>query len=215
MSALAAVELWPYCDVKTHEHYPKTSVEGTVWDKSTHLHERGSQADFGNAKAQFRERSEGEWVALFDRAPHIFHQLLGDIFRESRAEAQRDAGKARIGRRPKHADGSMDELYAMITPRYSMEPFSEAVIELIDKATSLRAFAARAGIHHHTITRMIRGQIPLDSYRLEKIARAGKVHPAFFMEWRDQQIVKAVQELLSSRPNVSVRVHKQMVQAKR
>ncbi len=214
MSALAAVELWPYCDVKTHEIYPKTSVEGTVWDKSITLHERGAQADFPNAKAQFRARSTDEWVTLFDRAPHIMAQLLGDIFRETRAEAERESGKARIGRRPKRIDGTLEELYAMITPRYSMEPFAESVRELIDASTSLRAFAARAGMAHHTITRMIRGEMALEQWRLEKIAKAGKVHPAYFMEWRSAEILKAVEGLLTSRPNVSVRVHKQMQNAR-
>lgn len=207
---VALVERWPHCDVKTHEEWPKASQEGTAYYQSETIYEKGSAADLANAKQQFRFRSEDEWVDLFDRAPHIVTQILGDIYRETVAERERDAGKARIGRRPKSVDGSLDDLWREITPRYSMEPFAESVKELIGRSPSLRAFAKRAGIHHHTITRMIRGEVALDRFRLEQIAKAGKVHPVFFAEYRDMMIAEALVALLRRRPNVGVRIIKQM-----
>lgn len=207
---LAVVEQWPYCDIATREEWPKSSQEGTVYYRSETLYEKGSAADLANAKRQFRFRSDAEWIELFDRAPHVIHALLGDMFRETVAERERENGKARIGRRPKAIDGSLDELYEMISPRYSMEPFGEAVRELIDRESSLRAFAAKARIHHHTITRMIRGEMALDRFRLEAIAKAGHVRPAFFTEYREMVILEAVRAMLAARPNVGIRVHKQM-----
>lgn len=206
---MTVVERWPHCDIKTHEEWPKRSQEDTVYYQSDTVYEKGSAADLSNAKQQFRFRTDNEWVELFDRAPHIMAQLLGDMYRETIAEREREAGNARIGRRPKAIDGSLDDLYEMITPRYSMESFSESARELIDKATSLRAFATRAGIHHHTITRMMRGEVALDRFRLEAIAKAGRVHPAFFKEYREMVILEALRVMLVRRPNVSIRIMKE------
>lgn len=208
--SVAAVDHWPFCDIASREEWPKQSKEKTVYYPSDTLYEKGSAADFANATQQFRFRSEDEWVELFDRAPHIVSAMLGDLYRETMAERERDAGKARIGRRPKAIDGSLDELHDMITPRYSMESFAESARELIEASHSLRSFAKRAGIHHHTITRMMRGEMALDRFRLEAIAKAGRVQPAFFREYREMVILEAVRSLLVRRPNISVRMHKQI-----
>jgi hypothetical protein len=204
-----------FCDLRTREEWPKVSAEGTAYHPSPTRHVRGSQADFDNARRQFPVRDVDEWVDLFDRAPHVLHQLLGDIYRETKAEAQREAGKARIGRRPKAIDGNLDELHAMITPQYSMDPFAVAVQPLIKKCPSLRAFAAKVPMNHHTLTRMMRGDVALERWRLEAIAKAGKVQPGYFKEYREQLIVEAITALLTARPNVSVRVHKQLQQEAR
>lgn len=192
-----------------------TSRAGTSWEPSPTLHVRGSQADFGNAKKHFPECSKQDWVTLFDQQPEILHAILGDIFRETRAEQDREAGKARIGRRPKAIDGSMDELYSMITPQYAQVPFAEAVRPLIDKSPSLRAFAAKVPMHHHTLTRMMRGDVALERWRLECIAKAGKVQPAYFMEYREMMILEAFSAYIRARPNVSIGLHKRMAKATR
>lgn len=199
----------------TAETVRGVSQEGTVYASSPSLHVRGTQADFDNARRYFPTRSVDEWVALFDRAPHVMHNILGDIFREARAEAEREAGKARIGRRPKAINGSLEELQALITPQYSLEPFAQAVKPLIDRAPSLRAFAARVPMNHHTLTRMIRGELALERWRLEAIARAAKVQPAYFMEYREILIVEAVGAYMRARPNASITVHKQLRRVER
>lgn len=189
---------------------PEISQEGTRWYPSPTLHIKGAQADYANAKSQFPERSLEDWIALFDRAPHILYNVLGDIYREVRAEQEREAGKARIGRRPKAIDGSLDELTAMITPVYSMDPFAEAVQPLIKKSPSLRAFAAKVPMHHHTLTRMMRGEVALEAWRLEAIAKAGKVQPAYFKEYREMALIEAVSAYVAARPNIAVRFHRQV-----
>lgn len=195
--------------MSAQESEAHVSNEGTTWRDSPTLHIKGAQADFDNARKHFTVRSQDEWVALFDRAPHVLHQILGDIFREAKAEQERERGQARIGRRPKAIDGSLDELQALITPVYSMEPFAKAVQPLIAKSPSLRAFAAKVPMNHHTLTRMMRGDLPLEAWRLEAIAKAGKVQPGYFVEYREQTITEAVAAYMRARPNISVRVHKQ------
>lgn len=192
----------------------RVSQEGTVWRASERKNEKGSAADWENARRWFPERSTDEWVGLFDRAPHILHALLGDLYRETKAQIEREEGRARIGRRPKAIDGNLEELWGMITPRYSMEPFPEAIKDLMG-TRSLRAFAARVPINHHTLTRFIRGEGKLDRYRLEAFAKAGRVHPAYFKEWREMFVLDAMAALLSAKPNLSIRVHKEIARGPR
>lgn len=171
---------------------------------------RGQGADWDNAQ-QFPsiKQGEDEWVEFFDRRPDVMWQILGDIYRESKAEDLREQGKAPTGRRPKAINGNLDELWKMITPQYSILPFAEAVKELIGER-SLRAFAAKIPMHHHTLTRLMRGHLKLEGWRLEQIAAAGKVNPNFFREYRERQLLDGIQRYLSARPNVSIALTKRI-----
>ncbi len=204
-----------FCDTATKMEWPRLSEEGTLYWPSPERHKKATPVDLENARTQFKERSVDEWIELFDRAPHVMHAILGDIFRETRAEAEREAGNARIGRRPKAVDGTMDELWSMVTPRFSTEPFGVAVRELIAAAPSLRAFAMRAKMNHPTLLRLISGEMKLDKYRLEAIARAGKVSPAYFVEYREMVVIEAITTVMRNRPNVSIGAYQRLLKAKR
>lgn len=172
---------------------------------------RGQGADWDNARDQFPsvKQDEDAWVEFFSRRPDVMLQILGDIYRETKAEELREAGRAPTGRRPKSINGNLDELHRMITPQYSVEPFGEAVKELIG-ARSLRAFAAKVPMNHHTLTRMMRGELRLESWRLEQIAAAGRVNPHFFREYREMQLLDAIGKYLSARPTASIALTKRI-----
>jgi hypothetical protein len=176
---------------------------------------KGSGADWDNAVEQFptTKADTNEWVDFFDRRPEVLLAILGDIYRESKALEAREAGRAPTGRRPKHINGNLAELEAMITPSYSMEPFGVACRELIGDR-SLRAFAARVPMNHHTLTRMMRGELKVDRFRLEAIAKAGRVTPAYFMEWRLAYVQEAVEQVFMAKPNLSIRAIRQLQRAR-
>lgn len=188
-----------------------TSQQGTDWRPS--VRPSGSGADWDNARQWFRTRSENEWVAFFADNPDVQAAILGDIYREVKAQNERLAGKPRIGRRPKVINGSLDELYGMITPRFAMEPFAASVRVLIDEARGLRALARKASMPHPTLLRMIRGTVPLEMWRLEAIARAGGVAPSYFKEWREGHVLTTIADLLESQPHLSVKLSKALVAA--
>lgn len=177
----------------------------------------GQGADFDNARSQFPsvKAGEDEWVELFHQRPEVMLAILGDIYRETKAQEIRESqGKVPTGRRPRSINGNMAELEAMVTPRYSMEPFGEAVRELIGERT-LRAFALKVPMSHTTLMRMMRGEMRLERHRLEAIAAAGKVGPSFFMEWRLAYIQEAVEAVFVAKPNLSIRATRQLQEARR
>lgn len=167
---------------------------------------RKGKADLANAD-QFDSLKAGieDWVERFDQRPDIMHAILGDIYRTVR---YKDEGKV-DGRRAAVRDGSLDELAGMITPRYSQEPFVVAVRELIGDR-SLRQFAAKVPIDHRELSRFVRGEVCPSRFWLERIAKAGKVTPAFFMEWRTLFVTETITAVFVERPNLSIGVVRKM-----
>jgi hypothetical protein len=170
-----------------------------------------TKADLANVD-QFPSMKAGisEWVERFDQRPDILHAILGDIFRTVR---YKDEGRV-DGRRGPLTNASLDELSAMITPRYSQEPFAVAIKELIGDR-SLRQFAMKVPIDHRELSRLIRGERELTRYRLERIAAAGKVAPAFFCEWRTLYFTETLAAVFAQRPNLSIGVVRRMSQVSR
>lgn len=169
-----------------------------------------ARADYVAAKQRFPNidaATSEKWVEFFD-SPHGFNvlgKLMGDAYGTVRDEEERQAGVRRtgIGRRtPRRA--SLDEVLETIFPdRYSTEPFPMAMEKLL-AGRSQRAFAKKAHVHQMTLSRLMRGQYEPDLDMLEKLAKAAKVSPAFFLEWRAQYIATVLANVFRKRPNLSI-----------
>lgn len=142
------------------------------------------------------------------------HKILGDIFVITKAH---EATVKKSGRRPKHTNGSMDELWKMITPRYSTAPFGEAVKDLMG-TQSIRGFSAKIPMHYWSLIRLMRGErkvvnpndIEGSMRTLELIAKAGKVSPFFFYEYRTLYIFRMFEEVFAAKPNFTIGLVKQL-----
>lgn len=151
------------------------------------------------------EYGSGVWVDFFEAYPDVLTKLLGDVYRVYKAEQAKKvgAGNPAGGRRRSQVNGNLDELWAILTPRFSMEPFSIAARELIG-AESLRAFAMRCGMDHRELSRLLRGVSRPTVFWLECIARAADVHPAYFVEWRVATLVGILSEAMAKQPALSI-----------
>jgi hypothetical protein len=154
------------------------------------------------------------WTFFFEQRPDVLHQLLGDLYLITKVH---EKAERRGGRRARMVNGNLDELWGMLTPRYANVGFGDAVRELMGDA-SLRQFAARIPMHHHSLARLMNGERqvvnPHDaegSMRLlESVARAGGVHPAYFAEWRELYVLHALHEVFTAHPNLSIGVVKKL-----
>ena len=174
-------------------------------------------ANWDRAKERFpstTKLTESDWVDYFDEQPDVMHAILGDIFVITKAH---EATVKKSGRRPKHTNGSLDELWNMLTPRYSNEPFGEAVKELIGQQ-SLRGFAPKIPMHYWSLVRLMRGErkiinptdIPGSMQTLEMIARAGRVSPFYFYEYRTLYIFSMFDEVFTAKPNFTIGIVKRL-----
>lgn len=179
-------------------------------------------ADWNNAKTKYPstyELAEQDWVQYFTEHPDVVHSILGDIYVITKAD---QATVKKSGRRPRHINGNLDELWGMITPVYATEPFGESVKQLIGDQ-SIRQFSAKIPMHYWSLIRLMRGErqiinpydIESSMQTLEMIAKAGKVAPAFFAEYRQLYIFKMFRQVFTARPNFTIGIVKQLYDIER
>lgn len=148
--------------------------------------------------------SQREWEDLFNQVPGSFSALLQAIFLDMDAEER--PRREKVGRVVTPRARTMGEVQDVLWPKFSQQPFAEAIQPLL--RPSLRGFAARAGFTLSSLHRMIKGTEPLTTGKLEHIAAAAKVSPAYFREYRQMKICEEVQKVLDERPSASVMAYK-------
>lgn len=154
-----------------------------------------------------------DWLAHYEANPDILTKMLGDMYRVYKSEESKRAGTANPagGRRKAHINGNLDELWAIITPRFSSDPFHVAFMELKGER-SLRAFALKCGIDFRMLSRLVRAsagtlhgrECVITRMELELIAKAGGVHPAYFVEYRQIIVQGLLAEMFTRQPNLSI-----------
>lgn len=156
-----------------------------------------------------RTHSAEFWREFFRERPDALQTLLGDVYVISKAHAN----GARGGRRRHNAgDGGLDDLWGLVTPKFSTKPFGDAVRDLMGPKESLRAFAAKTGMHHQTLARLMSGQRPVEKLYdpngsmalLEQVAAGAGVHPSYFAEWRRLWLLSLLDVALTAHPNASI-----------
>lgn len=171
-----------------------------------------AKANFDGARARYESISMGEdeWLQAMDRNPDIMWSILADIYSVVRDEAEREAGKRRMGRRPTRAAGSLDELMATVMPaQFTTEPFVVVMPKLME-GRSQGQLARRVPCDQSTISRLLAGTLPPDMLMLERIAVAVKVAPHFFVEYRALYIGQLIARILTEHPNLGVAAFKRL-----
>lgn len=165
----------------------------------------GRRANWERAKEKFPSHQKGvdHWEAFFDVRPGVMYSMLGDI---AKVYTATDDASRRVGRRP-GVMMSLDDLERIISPRYAVEPLSESLPALI-AGRSRRAFAARVPCHHSTLQRFIDGSLTPNRSQLEALARAGRVGPAYFAEWRLMFAMEALAAVYDKHPTMSIAAYK-------
>lgn len=175
----------------------------------------GKTANWQRARILYpaSDYSEGEWLALYESMPDLLTQMLGDLYRVYKSEEEKRLGTSNPqgGRRKSYINGNLDELWRVITPEYSIEPLSVSLRALSEKHGQ-RNLARKAHISQGNFSQMIHGGRPATRQKLEAIARAADIHPAYFLEWRTMVIQDLVARVFAMKPNVSIAVIKSLGQ---
>lgn len=150
-----------------------------------------------------------EWRKYWADNPDSFLQVLGDIYRIYKSEQSKRNGTANPqgGRRKTTIDGNMSELWGLVTPTFSMDPFPQA-FAAVQGDRSLRQLAAESGVPAPSIHRFLgrdpKRRMTPNRYDLERLSKALDVHPAYFREWREFVIAEHLASVLATRPNLSI-----------
>lgn len=146
--------------------------------------------------------AEIDWHETLREVPGALGALLGEIFA---SEDMEQASRYRNAR-PKPQNRSVQDVHDALFPTFSSEPFATAIEPLLKP--SLRAIADRAGMSHSQLSRFIDGERPLDRYKLELIAKAARVSPGYFLEYRQMVVTDAVAKHIAANPTAGIAAFK-------
>ena len=139
------------------------------------------------------------WRRYFEANPDALHRLLGDIY-----DTTRSTKDSRPGRKARSGDGTLEDLWDILTVRTSDRPFGEAFLEAA-KGRSIRSIAPLIPMHFSHLAGLVNGSrrlvdyndIPSSMRTLEKIAKSLGQKPAYFREWRELYVIWAVKDAVS------------------
>lgn len=144
------------------------------------------------------------WEQYLDEHPDVLHRLLADVYQATYG----------VEKPP-----TLDELWDLVaTPEFSVKPFGEAVVDALG-GRSVRSLALQVGIHQTLLTRYMTGERDIvatrgvdpvgeSMRRLEVVAKALRVHPAYFSEWRRLWLMSLLDAAFTRQPSLSVGVWK-------
>lgn len=153
---------------------------------------------------------EQMWVDRFTNDPDLMWLIIGDIVRYVSADEVPRGERTSSRRQVQDRDKNLEAVWRIIGPRYSMDPFPVAIRDLIGER-SLRAFAQRSEFGSvETLRRYMRGERPLTMEAMEAMAKAGRVEPHFFVEYRAMWIARELMRAMLARPNDSLKAVKKV-----
>ena len=141
------------------------------------------------------------WADFLSEHPDVLHRLLADVYQATHGTEK---------------PPTLDELWDLVaTPEYSVDPFGEALLAALG-SRSVRSLAVQIGIHQSLLTRYITGERDIVSIRdprgsmarIEIIARALRVHPSYFAEWRRLWVMSLLDAAFVRQPNLSIGIWK-------
>lgn len=141
------------------------------------------------------------WRTFLTENPDVFHRLLADLYQVT----------GRATDRPP----TLEDLWDLVGPRFTNEPFGVAVRELLGDR-SIRWLAGEIHIHNVPLTRVINGERDVVSIRdpkgsmarIEAIARALRVHPSYFAEWRRLWVMTLIDQAFEQHPHMSIGMYR-------
>jgi hypothetical protein len=139
------------------------------------------------------------WETYLSENPDVLHRLLADIYQATYGSEK---------------PPTLDDLWELLaTPRFSTEDFGRAVLDLLGDR-SIRWLAQQVGVSHPQLSRYLNGSRPIVSIhdhqgsmrRIESVAKALRVHPSYFVEWRRLWVMSLIDSAFSAQPALSVGV---------
>lgn len=154
------------------------------------------------------ESFEQMWVDRFTQDEDLMWLIVGDIVRYVSADEIPRGTRVSSRRQVQDKDRNLTAVWRVLHGHYSNDPFPISVKELIGKR-SLRDFAARSGFGSvQTLIRYQRGERPLTMMCMEGMAKAGRVEPHYFVEYRALWLGRELQRAMLARPNESLKAIK-------
>lgn len=139
-----------------------------------------------------------DWAEVFKQDPQVMARVISDIAKLE------NASTGRPGKRPTVSpDDAAQYLRRYENDDYTILNFQDA-FNLLKGDRSIRHLASKCGLTSTMTQRLLDGRAKPNSEIIEKVARAFKKHPSYFVEHRVGYIAAVMAERFESVPEASI-----------
>lgn len=147
--------------------------------------------------------TERAWVAVFNARPDAMTNLLADFIKQVHATP------GKIGQRPMPKEDQVD-LQSLIYGEENDLPIHQALAKQV--AVSERMFCTQIHMSRTQYQRLLKGEYHPDVNEIRAIAKALKVPPAYFIEYRKAMAISAFINLVESNPGIATTLYRQWLE---
>lgn len=145
-----------------------------------------------------------DYKKAFDEDLDLFARIVRDILKIDQASP------GRPGPRPSLDQGQATRrMRQFLGQDYSILPFPEA-FRILAGGRSIRQLVVKTGLSRNSIHRLLRGELDPDAYVMEEVARAFSKSPAYFLEYRQMVITKALLQRMEYSPESTIGIYRKI-----
>ena len=151
-------------------------------------------------KEQFPSTVTLDWFEVFKQDGALLGRIINDILKVDLAQSQ----PGRPGKRPSlDPKDAADRWRQMTNDDYTMLPFDRA-FTILKGDRSVRHMASKVELDRTLVWNLLKGTKRPNPEIMEKVAKAFKKHPSYFVEYRIDYLLGILFHKLQSSPESSV-----------
>lgn len=145
-----------------------------------------------------------DWHTVFEDDPKILGTIINDIIKASTASPKRPGKRGAVDKQV-----ALDQLRQLTGDDYTIERFAIA-LRTLKGDLSIRALAAKVGLHRSQIEKLLAGDIEPDLKALVRVAEAYGKRPDYFLEYRIRWILALLVRRLEVSPESSIVTYRKL-----
>lgn len=146
-----------------------------------------------------------DWHKAFAQDVELWGEFIEDILKLDQAEPGRSGPRPNLDRGP-----ALARLREYMGDDYSEQPFPDALLVLAGSNNSVRAIAYKTGLLRSFVHRLLVGERVVDMVTVERIAKAYKKDPGYFLEYRVACVLAALGDRLVISPETTVGLYRRL-----
>lgn len=146
-----------------------------------------------------------DWDQAFQNDLDLMGRIIRDILKHEHAEPGHSGPRPALDR-----DTAKQKLAQIMGMDYSLEKFPLALATL-SSGRSIRHIATKTGLNRNTVHRLLKGDVFPDPWTMEVVAKAFNRHPSFFLEYRIDSLMAALESQMQLAPELTIDVYRQAV----
>ena len=160
-------------------------------------------------KSQWPSVENLNWEKAFREDIELFGRIIRDILKQEQAEPGHSGPRPSLDQKT-----AKSKLLQILGMDYSVERFPDAFKTLAENR-SIRHLANKTGLNRNTIHRLFKEEINPDIFTMQVISEAFDRHPSYFLEYRMEVIMLALEHQMNLNPEVTIDLYRKVTRGSR